>query len=169
MWSKLSRWATPAALLLGVSVDGVAIAAALADGIAVIGETRLHWPFFVMLSAPFIGGALPGACRWWMWERPAVQRRRKLWADLNDCYKRLRATVMPETLNPDAPGNAHAIREEAVMSTKMVRERLRALEYSPPESRDDIEGYLTDWYNFVVEVMGGLKGTKREYDGWAST
>ena len=155
-------------MLLGISVDGVAIAAALVDGIAVIGETRLHWPFFVILSAPFLGAALPGAYRWWTWERPAVQRRRKLWADLNDSYEKLRATVMPETLNPDAPGNPHAIREKAVMSTKMLRERLVALGYSTPGPCEDVDDYLTDWYNFVVEVMGALEGTKRAFDGWAS-
>jgi len=62
VWSKL----TPVAVVLGIAVDAVAVVAWLADGIAVVGDVKLHWPVFFLAGAILIGLAGPGLFRWWV-------------------------------------------------------------------------------------------------------
>ena len=95
--SKISVWAYPASLFLGITMDGVGVWSMFTDGIAVIGATKLHWPFFLFLGAPFVGAALPGIHKWYIWERRGVQLQRKFWSDLITAEKCLRAAAIPGT------------------------------------------------------------------------
>jgi len=67
--SRLWKVLTSVAVVLGVTVDGIAVVAWIANGIAVIGEVKLHWPAFAVAGAVLMGLAGPGVSRWYVSRR----------------------------------------------------------------------------------------------------
>ena len=164
MWLKefvRAKWAVG---LFALAVKAVGILSWFAEGIAVVGDTKLHWPLFLGVGALLVGVITPDVIRWWTRERRGVQRERILWADLHNAHRKLQGAVKPLTLDPEHPGNPHAIREAAVNATSLIAKRLTSMGYDVPPAPDRNDDHLRAWYKFVGTVMAELKGTRRAYD-----
>ncbi len=69
-WRRL----TPVALMLGLTMDIVGVAGLVTDGVAVIGEVKLHGAELILAGAVLTGLAWPGTWRWWVSKEEAKRK-----------------------------------------------------------------------------------------------
>ena len=65
MLRLLWQWLVGVSVVLTLMVNGVAVYAWFEDGLRAIGDVRLHWPFFLMVSSLPSGVVVVAGWQWW--------------------------------------------------------------------------------------------------------
>ena len=83
--------------------------------------------------------------------------RRRLSADVEDAYQRLRQVCEPGTLNPAMPGNQTYMRADARDFVNPLGKRLSRAGFYPP-SKCSVDDYsLQEWFKFLENVRISIR------------